>query len=73
MGHSKIENEPQPPEDEGKEHIPMNHDRFFVKSVTDRAPVAQLVEHRAVGCHAGGRGFEPRPDLKITEEKVLPL
>ena len=48
MGHSKIENEPQPPEDEGKEHIPMNHDRFFVKSVTDRAPVAQLVEHRAV-------------------------
>ena len=44
-------------------------------SCVDRAPMAQLVEHRAVTREIAGSN--PRriniENLKITEEKVLPL
>ena len=45
------------------------------KRRSDRAPVAQLVEHRAVTREVAGSnpGQIFSPDLKITEEKVLPF
>ena len=47
----------------------------YIKSKRDRAPMAQLVEHWAVtqqvaGSNPGGINTQ---DLKINEEKVLPL
>ena len=48
---------------------------LYIFSAMGRAPVAQLVEHRAVTREVAGSnpGRINIQDLKITEEKVLPL
>ena len=52
-----------------------NITRTEEEKVENRAPVAQLVEHQAVMREVAGSNPGPinTQDLKITEEKVLPL